>query len=114
MITEEKLQEAIAECWGEREPNANTCYKLAAYFTILNQIRTGADPLTPYPLYSHDAPEQPASPQQLVDIDSESEFAEATRGRNTSEIWPIIDELMETLQVVNPRLYSAVMRKLRT
>ena len=39
MITEQDLLSAIAECQGERNPNANTCIKLAAYYTILDNIR---------------------------------------------------------------------------
>ena len=35
MITEQDLLEAIAECQGQRNPNANTCIKLAAYYIIL-------------------------------------------------------------------------------
>ena len=38
MITEKDLQDAIAECQGERKPNANTCIKLAAYFTIYDHL----------------------------------------------------------------------------
>ena len=38
MITEQDLQEAIAECQGERHPNANTCMKLAAFYTIKNEL----------------------------------------------------------------------------
>ena len=39
MITERDLLEAIAECEGTPKPNANTCVKLAAYYTILNNMR---------------------------------------------------------------------------
>ena len=38
MITERDLQEAIAECNGERNPNANTCIKLAAFLTIQKEM----------------------------------------------------------------------------
>jgi hypothetical protein len=38
MITEKDLKEAIAECEGERNPNANTCIKLAAFYTILDNM----------------------------------------------------------------------------
>ena len=34
MITEMDLQEAIAECQGKRNPNADTCIKLAAFYII--------------------------------------------------------------------------------
>ena len=33
-------------------------------------------------------------------------------GRQASEIWPIMDELMSVLQATNPRLYAGVMRKI--
>lgn len=114
MITEEKLQEAIAECWGEREPNANTCYKLAAYYTILNEMRANgsASPVN-YPLYSNDGLTQVENSQDIVDFDSDSDFAQAVNGRNAADVWAIMDELMATISVTNPRLYNAVMRKLR-
>ena len=38
MITEKDLQEAIAECQGQRNPNANTCIKLAAFYTIRREL----------------------------------------------------------------------------
>lgn len=34
-------------------------------------------------------------------------------GRDAAEIWPIIDELMSTVQALMPRLYDGVMRELR-
>ena len=43
MITEKDLMEAIAECQGQRNPNANTCIKLAAYYTILNNLQATAE-----------------------------------------------------------------------
>ena len=38
MITEHDLKEAIAECEGQRSPTANTCLKLAAYYTIKDKM----------------------------------------------------------------------------
>ena len=38
MITEKELHEAIAECQGQRNPNANTCIKLASFYTILDHM----------------------------------------------------------------------------
>lgn len=99
MITEKDLREAIAECQGERNPNANTCIKLAAYYTILNEI----------------IPKEPAYSFSVgpVEYDSGTEFAELIRGRPTDEVMPVIDELMTTLNVINPRLYAGVLRKLK-
>ena len=108
MITEQDLREAIAECHGERNPNSNTCIKLAAYYTILNQI-TGQAPDG----RSYESRSSGSAKPEAVMIDSGSEFSQIVNGRKPSEIWPLIDELMETLMVVNPRLYAGVIRRLK-
>lgn len=99
MITERDLQEAIAECQGVRNPNASTCIKLASYYTIM-------DHLNPEPTYSY------APAENVVRLDSGSEFAELANGMDQHRLLSIIDELMETLSVLNPRLYQAVLRKM--
>ena len=38
MIREEDVREAIAEMQGQKNPNANTCIKLAAYYIIQDHI----------------------------------------------------------------------------
>ncbi len=105
MITEKDLLEAIAECQGTRDPKANTCIKLASYYTILDHIsKKEEEPETP--VYSF------ASQPDIVNYYGESEFAKIIEGRDSDEVWEVMDELMSTLQVVNPRLYASVMRKL--
>ena len=103
MITEKDLQEAIAECQGQRNPNANTCIKLAAFLTIQREM-FGQDQI-PAPSYSY------ASGSEIRH-DKDSEFARAIDGRTWEEVLPVMDELMEALSVVNPRLYHGVLRKL--
>lgn len=106
MITEFDLQEAIAECQGVRNPNANTCIKLAAFLTIQKELYGDkADRETP--LYSYDQP-----PVETVGYYGETEFAKVIEGRKPDDVWPIIVELMSTVQVVQPRLYDAVLRKI--
>ena len=41
----------------------------------------------------------------------ESDFLRKIEGKDAEEMWLLMDELMETLRVVNPRLYNGVMRK---
>ena len=40
------------------------------------------------------------------------EFFQAISGRKSAEMWAVMGELMDTLQAINPRLYSAVLRKI--
>lgn len=106
MITEQDLNQAIAECQGERNPNANTCIKLAAYLTIKQALFAEDTNVSTTPQYSF------ASAGAEIGHVSDSEFGQAIEGRSVDEILPIIDELMSTLQVVNHRLYDAVMRRI--
>lgn len=107
MITEKDLLEAIAECQGQRNPNANTCIKLAAYYTILQNI-TGNTKQETNEGYSYAGP----TTSSIIDYNGESEFLQLTNGRSQDEVLPVIDELMTTLQIINPRLYKSVIRKL--
>lgn len=60
------------------------------------------------PAYSY----APAPDRNRIEIDSDTEFARAIDGREQSEVLPVMDELMSTLNVIQPRLYDAVMNKL--
>ena len=113
MITEKDLLEAIAECQGERNPNANTCIKLAAYYTIKNELFGNAEPVSNIdrlPEYSYAAPPDPV--ETTIDYYSDTDFSRTIDGRPAADIWPVMDELMSTLRIVQPRLYDGVMRKL--
>lgn len=113
MITERDLKEAIAECQGVREPNANTCVKLAAYYIILDHIQTPErknEEIEP-PVYSYSAPPLSTSIDNVTYY-GESDFAKKIYGMDSEDVWPVMDELMSTLSILNPGLYNGVMRKL--
>lgn len=116
MITEADLLQAIAECQGEREPNANTCIKLAAFYTIYNQmygIKTKPAKDTA-PAYSFAAsPAQQAETPNTLSIKSDSAFARAVNGRDSAEVMLKVDDLISTLSEINPRLYRCFMRRLK-
>ena len=110
LITERDLKEAIAECQGVREPNANTCVKLAAFYIILDHI-SHTENTDIVNQYSY----APAPAQyELTEISykGESDFAKKIDGADLYDVLEVIDELMDTLQILNPNLYAGVMRKL--
>ena len=109
MITEKDLQEAIAECEGVRNPNANTCIKLAAFLTIQRELYGEKDRAVQIPQYSYDA-----GAPDVVNYYSDTEFAGLIEGKDANEMWAIVDELMSALQVIEPRLYAAVLRKIKS
>lgn len=104
MITEKDLVEAIAECQGERNPNANTCIKLAAFYTILNNIRGEPREVQEIPSYSFTS--------EPMTLDSDTDFSETIAGKDLVEVLEIMDELMTAISVYNPRLYAATLEKI--
>ena len=113
MITEHDLMEAIAECQGERNPNANTCIKLAAFYTIRNELFGKPEPAVAENATGYSYAAAPAEPvENSIDYYSDTDFSRAIDGRDPADIWPIIDELVSTIQVIQPRLYDTFMRRL--
>lgn len=114
MITEHDLQEAIAECEGKRKPDASTCLKLAAFYTIKDKMypdggRTQYEPIRTYQGAYMDGGNQV---EKEIEYESGSEFSRLINGRKAADIWPIMDELMDALMAINPRLYNSVIRKI--
>ena len=113
MITRQDLLEAIAECQGTRSPNANTAVKLAAFYTILDHLddarqtasaEVGRSSFAGYSLAEAGTP--------VIRYDGDSEFARAVDGKDQADVWPVLDELMSTIRLMNVRLYNGVMKKL--
>ena len=107
LIREKELLDAIAECQGERNPNANTCIKLASYYTILDHMEDPARMLPDQPAYSYDS-----APEDRYE--SKSEFGQAVKDASPLDVLRVVDELMETLRIMQPKLYDAFIRKVTT
>ena len=48
-----------------------------------------------------------------IAISSGSEFMNVCSETNVSHLWEVLDELMTTLQVIQPKLYESTIRMLR-
>ena len=93
MITRKDLIEAIEKCQGQKNPNANTCIKMAAYYTILDHTPEDESELS--------FTNRPSS-----------EFMSILNTKKMDDVLIVIDDLMEDLQGVNPKLYYETMEKL--
>ena len=112
MIHFDDVQAAIAECEGVRRPNANTCLKLAALYTIREQMqRQNMNTKEPIAGYSF-ATEQIKS-HATVNYQSETEFGRIVTGKDVDDVMTVFDELLTTLQGMIPRLYDGVIGKLQ-
>lgn len=99
MITQRELDGAIREC--ENAPTSyQNCEKLATFYTILDH------------LYSDKERKVIENVSDVIGDYGDSEFLQYIQGKDSQTVWLVMDELMQTLQIVNPRLHDGVMRRL--
>ena len=116
MIYEKDLDESIARYQGEVNPSIETCRKLAACLIVKRELFGEPEQL---PVVAENATggysfaAAPVDTAETIHFDSGTDFSQVIDGRDPADIWPIMDELMSTVQVLMPRLYDGVMRKLQ-
>lgn len=57
--------------------------------------------------------EQSASVSNVVNAKGNSDFINCVNGKCFDDVIPVLDELMDTLKIINERVYQGVMRKLQ-
>lgn len=115
MIYEKDLDESIARYQGEVNPSIETCRKLAACLIVKRELfgeperfPVVADNATGYSYAAG-----PVDTAETIHYDSGTDFSQIIDGRDPADVWPIIDEMMEAVNTLMPRLYDSVMRKLQ-
>lgn len=108
MITENDLRQAIAECQGTRNPNANTCIKLAAYYTILNNLNpkdeiSNGQSFLPMPEFDDIVPQ----------ISTQSEFVQECIGKDIKSLLGVLDEHFNAIKLLYPKEYDVVLEKIK-
>lgn len=100
MLSRKNILKAIDECKNSTESFQN-CQKLATLYIIYDH------------LYGEPDNRQETIREVIVENYGDSEFLDLIAGKNADKVWGIIDELMRTLEAIQPALYNAVLRKLR-
>lgn len=112
MLDEAEIRKEIARLEYEKSSYPNYA-KLADLYTIRRQMQDGAQESRGRPVYAYSGNAAPASVEPATVGDyGDSDFLHVVAGKKPAEVWPIIDELMSTLQAVNSRAYNSVMRRL--
>ena len=109
MITEKDLRAAIAECQGARNPNATTCIKLAAFYTILNNL---------YPEQKEEAVDagystMPSYDSYLPQINTGSEFMDVCSQKEITAVLEVLNEHMDAIKLLYPKEYDSIIEKIR-
>lgn len=119
MLDLREIEQEIAELEIARNHTPSECIFLAALYCIADHKRgntSNYDMLAysqaafPKPVYSRE--DEPAISAK-VEISGNSEFLRSVAGKDLSSAWEVVDELMDNLKLVNPRVYDGVMRKIQ-
>lgn len=95
MINPDKLDREILEL-EQRDTTYATCERLAWLYIVRDHL-TG----------------QPATQPTPLAVNPSSEFLQAVSGKDSTAVFAVVDDLMDTLRVTAPRAYAGVLRRLR-
>ena len=98
MINKRDLERAIAQCERGDQDYAS-CQKLATLYEVHDHLYGQAE-------------QTKSTEEAVVGVYGESPFLQSISGAPADQIWSVMDELMSTLEIINPRLYRGVMRKI--
>lgn len=102
MVDDREIKKWIARL--ETEDSSWSNYeKLAVLYTVLNQ--QGEET-------ANHAPAMYSAAPAPVEIYGDSEFLRAVSATDNDKAWAVMDELMDSLKIINERVYNSVMRKL--
>lgn len=82
--------------------------KLADLYIIRDRMEGKEKPLAYERLYSV----APAVVAEEVSVSGDSDFLRSVSGKDQQSAWEVMDELMDSLKVVNARLYDSTLRKI--
>ena len=104
MITEKELSQAIREC--EKEPiTASKVSKLADLYIIQDHLfgYNGG--------YSYsNAPAKTV--ENVIEINGDTDFLSVVNGKKSEKVWAVIDEVMEVVKTLHPKMYDRVIEKI--
>ena len=100
MITQKEIDEAINEV-AEEMQNYNDCQKLATFLILKDLL---------YPKYRQYIE---TVTETVVDFEGASEFSSVVNGKVAVDVWQVIEELMEAMKWLYPRIYNQVIEKIK-
>lgn len=109
MLNEAEIKKEIARLEYEESSYPNYA-KLADLYIIRNQMQSGERRSVEPSVTMYSA--APAPAPDVVGRYGDSDFLRAVENAPPARAWAVMDELMDSLRVVNARVYDGVMRKL--
>jgi hypothetical protein len=66
----------------------------------------------PLPMQSYSAPPM-EQVETYVETNGDSEFLKVVNGRKAERVWPLINELVEAVKILHPRMYATFIDKVQ-
>ena len=66
----------------------------------------------PMPMQSYSAPPMEQI-EKYTETSGDSEFLKAVDGRKADKVWKLIDELVEAVKILHPRMYTTFIDKVQ-
>ena len=113
MITEKELEQAIKECL--REPVTGNKRAVLADLIIIQDYLFGEptqaqETQQPMTMQSYSAPPM-EQVETYIETNGDSEFLKAVDGRKAGKVWKLVDELVEAVKILHPRMYTTFIDK---
>lgn len=102
-----EIEWAISELEQEESSKSNYIF-LAALYTCRDYLQQGGGAILQREGYSASS-----APDEPLGLYGESNFLREVYGKAPEDVWAVMDELMDTLRAVNPRVYESVIRKIQ-
>ena len=115
MITEKEIEQAIKECL--REPVTGNKRAVLADLIIIQDYLFGEttqaqEAPQPHPMQSYSAPPM-EQVEKYIETTGDSEFLKAVDGRKSDKVWKLMDELVEAVKILHPRMYTTFIDKVQ-
>lgn len=101
MFSKSELLDAIEEL--EMSPATyQNAEKLATFYSLYDHLYVRKEPMERIESIN----------EVVVDDYGDSEFLQSVMGRKADQMWMVMDELMDTVKVLQPKLYQAAIDKI--
>ena len=114
MITEKEVEQAIQECM--RDPITGNKSAVLADLIIIQDYLFGEPARAQevqQPMQSYSAPQNLEQVEIYVETNGDSEFLKAFDGRKAERVWKLMDELVEAVKILHPRMYTTFIDKVQ-
>lgn len=102
MFSKNEILDAIDEL-EEAPATFQNAEKLATFYSLYDHLYVRKEPMMSFESIR----------EVIIGKYGDSEFMQVIEGKNAEDAWLVMEELMQTIQMLQPKLYNATIEKLK-